>query len=51
MGDVSFRRAPTATMGLGQDPDPACEDFLGASEKASAQWELERRFRVFESRQ
>jgi adenosine deaminase len=31
-------------------PSPACKAFLDGSEKASAQWELERRFRAFEAR-
>jgi len=31
-------------------PSPACKRFLDASEKAAAQWELERRFREFESK-
>jgi adenosine deaminase len=36
---------------LGQEnPIPACKAFLDSSEKAAAQWELERRFRVFEAR-
>jgi adenosine deaminase len=36
---------------LGQDnPGSACKAFLDNSEKAAAQWELERRFRVFEAR-
>ena len=39
----------TATMGLGDPPDPACQQFLAASERARMQWELERRFRAFES--
>jgi adenosine deaminase len=26
-----------------------CADFLGSNEKASQQWELERRFRAFEA--
>jgi len=30
---------------------PACGKFLGASEKAQQQWELERRFAAFESKQ
>ena len=34
---------------LGTDrPSQACKAFLAGSEKAAAQWELERRFRVFE---
>jgi adenosine deaminase len=32
------------------NPAAACQAFLGASEKAAAQWELERRFRDFEAR-
>jgi adenosine deaminase len=36
---------------LGQEnPTSACEAFLESSEKAAAQWELERRFRVFEGK-
>jgi len=35
---------------LGTDKFSArCADFLKSSEKASQQWELERRFRAFES--
>ncbi|HKV03889.1 MAG TPA: hypothetical protein VJO53_02155 [Candidatus Acidoferrales bacterium] len=35
---------------LGADkPAPACAKFLQSSEKSRQQWELERRFRVFES--
>jgi adenosine deaminase len=34
----------------GERPAPACKAFLDGSEKAAAQWELERRFREFESR-
>jgi adenosine deaminase len=33
----------------GEKPSAACESFLQSSEKASQQWELERRFRVFEA--
>lgn len=34
---------------LGADiPSPACAAFLGSSEKARQQWELERRFQAFE---
>ena len=32
------------------NPAPACKAFLDGSEKAAAQWELERRFRAFEAR-
>jgi adenosine deaminase len=36
---------------LGQDrPSPRCKAFLDGSEKAAAQWELERRFRAFEAK-
>ncbi|MGA9427475.1 MAG: adenosine deaminase, partial [Terracidiphilus sp.] len=36
---------------LGSDkPSAACKPFLDGSEKAAAQWELERRFRVFEAK-
>jgi adenosine deaminase len=36
---------------LGREtPTPACRAFLGSSEKATAQWELERRFREFEAK-
>jgi|SRR5208283_1372230 len=31
-----------------QKPSTGCKDFLAANEKASAQWELERRFSAFE---
>lgn len=34
----------------GPEPSAACKSFLDGSEKAAAQWELERRFREFESR-
>jgi adenosine deaminase len=36
---------------LGREtPTPACRAFLDSSEKATAQWELERRFREFEAK-
>jgi adenosine deaminase len=36
---------------LGADnPSAECKSFLNTSEKAAAQWELERRFRAFEAR-
>jgi adenosine deaminase len=42
--------AACAHEALGADkPSAACEDFLKSSGKAQAQWELERRFREFES--
>ncbi len=31
------------------EPSPRCASFLAASDKATQQWELERRFRDFES--
>jgi len=38
-------------MPLGAEkPSAACSKFLGGSEKAAAQWELERRLREFETR-
>jgi adenosine deaminase len=37
------------TLG-GANPAAACKAFLAGSEKAEAQWELERRFRAFEAR-
>jgi adenosine deaminase len=33
-----------------EKPSAACKAFLDGSEKAAAQWELERRFRLFEAR-
>jgi adenosine deaminase len=32
----------------GEKPTPSCKAFLDGSEKAAAQWELERRFQAFE---
>jgi len=40
---------PTDTMGVGTTPNATCQAFLDGSEKARAQWDLERRFRIFES--
>ena len=34
----------------GDKPDAGCKRFLDVSEKAAAQWELERRFRAFEAK-
>jgi len=42
---------PTDTMGVGDAPTPECQQFLDLSERAQTQWELERRFRAFESQQ
>jgi adenosine deaminase len=42
--------AACASDAIGSDkPSPACAAFLNSSEKASEQWELERRFREFEA--
>ncbi len=41
---------PCKAQPLGADkPSAACKAFLDTSEKATAQWELERRFRAFEA--
>jgi adenosine deaminase len=37
------------TLG-GDSPSAACKSFLAASQKATAQWEQERRFRAFEAK-
>jgi adenosine deaminase len=43
--------APCKSQPLGADsPTPTCKSYLDASEKAAAQWELERRFRAFEAK-
>ena len=43
--------APCKGQALGSaKPAPACKAFLDGSERAAAQWELERRFREFEAR-
>ncbi|MGB6831507.1 MAG: hypothetical protein WBE41_25880, partial [Terracidiphilus sp.] len=34
----------------GDNPTNECKAYLDSSEKAAAQWELERRFRVFEAK-
>jgi len=42
---------PCKSQPLGaEQPTAACKTFLDSSEKAKAQWELERRFHVFEAR-
>ena len=41
----------TATMGVGDKANATCQAFLDTSERARFQWELEHRFRVFESYQ
>jgi len=48
-----FRRAVKACDGQtlgGGNPSADCKSFLAASQKAEAQWELERRFSVFETK-
>jgi adenosine deaminase len=47
--DYSEVVAPCRADFTGEIPTP-CADFLRRSEKAAAQWELERRFTVFEAR-
>jgi adenosine deaminase len=43
--------APCKTQTLGEEkPAVGCKAFLDGSEKAAAQWELERRFRGFEAK-
>ena len=42
--------APCKGETLGGDPGAGCKAFLDANEKAAAQWEQERRFRVFEAK-
>jgi adenosine deaminase len=34
----------------GEKPATACKTFLDKSDKAAAEWELERRFRDFEAK-
>ena len=46
---VSVARCKAQPMGQ-EAPTGACREFLDGSEKATAQWELERRFRAFEVR-
>ncbi len=44
--------APTSTSYYGDPlPPTACQTFLDASDKATLQWELERRYREFEAQQ
>ncbi len=42
---------PTDTMAVGGPPNATCQPLLNASERARTQWELERRFLDFESKQ
>ncbi|MGA2572269.1 MAG: adenosine deaminase [Terracidiphilus sp.] len=49
--DLEAAKKPCQGETLGGDtPSAACKAFLNSSEKATAQWELERRFRVFQAR-
>ncbi|MGA3263781.1 MAG: adenosine deaminase [Terracidiphilus sp.] len=49
--DFTLPAAPCKAQPLGAEkPTSACRSFLEGSEKAAAQWELERRFRAFEAR-
>jgi adenosine deaminase len=49
--DFSAAASPCRGETLGGDnPSANCRQFLGGSQKASAQWELERRFRDFEAK-
>ncbi len=43
--------AVTSMMGVGDPPNAGCQQFLDTSERARMQWELERRYRLFESAQ
>jgi adenosine deaminase len=48
----SFKRVVPACAGQtpgANDPKGKCDEFLKASDKAAQQWQLEHRFRVFES--
>jgi adenosine deaminase len=48
--DFSLLAAPCKSQLPGTEkPDGGCKSFLESSEKATAQWELERRFRAFEA--
>lgn len=47
----TFTAAACKGQALGEEQvAPDCKAFLDSSEKATAQWELERRFRVFEAK-
>ncbi len=49
--DFEASKKPCEGDTLGGDtPSAACKAFLDGSEKATAQWELERRFRTFEAK-
>jgi adenosine deaminase len=46
---ISSAACKGQTLGA-ENPSASCKAFLDGSEKAAAQWELERRFRVFEAK-
>lgn len=46
--DAFGRMRPECSAGVGERPSKSCEAFLTISEKARQEWELERRFTVFE---
>ena len=51
--DDNYTVPATACRGQvlgGDSPSDTCKALLGKSEKAAAEWELERRFRAFEAR-
>jgi adenosine deaminase len=49
--EFALAAAPCRAQLLGAEkPTGECKKFLDGSEKAAAQWELERRFRAFEAR-
>jgi adenosine deaminase len=51
LDEFTAARGPCRGQALGSEkPSYACKTFLDGSEKAAAQWELERRFRAFESK-
>ncbi|HEY5382699.1 MAG TPA: adenosine deaminase [Acidobacteriaceae bacterium] len=47
--DFTHRRQACPASTLKNTPSPTCKAFLGSSEKAAQQYELERRFTAFES--
>jgi adenosine deaminase len=48
--DFRVQVASCRAQALGSAASAPCKSFLEASQKAAAQWELERRFRAFEAR-
>jgi adenosine deaminase len=47
--EVAYKPCEQDKLGVG-NPSAACKAFLATSEKATAQWELERRFTEFEAK-